>query len=94
MQITSNMSADEVISLFGDSMPPAILKLVDSLQDKIKELEDELEKETKAKELVDEQNYFATELIGNLREGLNQTTRLNEYRKTFDKMISDSLFEM
>lgn len=44
-------------------------------------------------ELLREQIFFAQELISELECQLNRTTRLTEFKKDFDRILADSLFE-
>ena len=62
----SNMTIEEFVSLNIDNIPPELIKTLDEKLNYIKQLEDENEKLNSKNDLVDEQLYFARELISNI----------------------------
>ena len=63
---------------------------VEQLQDDSKEIE----YANKRIERVEEQLYFATELIVSLQETLKSCSRMTEFKKYFEQQLSDSYVEL
>lgn len=56
-------------------------------------LEEDINYNAKRCELLEEQIYFAQELISNIEYALNNTTRLTEFKKQMKTLIDNSMFE-
>jgi hypothetical protein len=71
----------------------------EQVRERLASLIDEVEKlnldksQERRLELLEEQLYFANELIDNLEKGLGEITRLTEYKKFFEANLSNSYFE-
>jgi hypothetical protein len=57
------------------------------------ELEKELEDTRKKVEIIHEQLFFATELLDSIEYHLNKETRMSEFKKTFRRLLEDSMLE-
>lgn len=81
-----NLTQEEIVQ-YGDS--DQLRKLcIELLGEK-----DELPNETRRIEILEEQLYFARELIDNIEKGLLVNNRMRDFKKYFDDILSNSMFE-
>lgn len=87
--IPTNLTLEEMIRL--GVVPEALLPVIERWQsDQQSAIDDVVEKET---EVIQEQLYFARNLIHALEAEVNRETKMAEFKKTFRHMLDDSSFE-
>jgi len=91
MHIPSNVTPEEYFRHYCQD-EHAKKFFTDSL-DELTSKEADSNSRDKQEELLREQIFFAHELISAVEEQLNRTTSLKEYKKTFARILADSLFE-
>lgn len=62
----SSMTADEFVRLNQDSIPEVIQQYLQQQRDKIAELQDALDVNSKKREMLREQVYFGQDLVSNI----------------------------
>lgn len=89
--IPSNVDAKEFFTYFCED-ENAIRFYEESFEDKEKE-EKENNSLRREIELLREQLYFAREAIDEIEHRLKRTSRLTEFKKEFEIVLSESFFE-
>lgn len=89
----SSMTTDEFVRLNQDSIPEVIQQYLQQQQDKIVELQEELQVSNKKQEMLREQVYFAQDLVSNIDIFVsnNLSKRL---QKEYAKIRECTYFEM
>ena len=93
MHISSNVNPKEFFTYYCTDenakrfYEEALEKHTDEVESKAI---DELQKR---EELLEEQLFFARELIDDIERTLKQSVRLKEFKAQFDVLVSDSMFE-
>lgn len=88
----SNMSLEERVRL--GVIPQECMDIVEEAQQKLIEMEKELNYYKGREELLSEQVYFAREVIGNIQEGVKQARSVGQARQAVEHALAEGYFEL
>lgn len=89
--VPSNVCPEEFFNFYCTD--ERAVEYYDKVVRKIEEHNREAEELRKQVELLDEQLFFAQELVGALERALKQETVLSNFKKRFATILADSSFE-
>lgn len=95
MNIFSNMTLQEWLKLNSNALelPEGLMSIFEDTVDSITALEKELERANGRIETLEEQNFFATELIDNLEDIVSSRTTAKDIKKAVLTALDDTSFE-
>lgn len=92
--MSSNFSIEEIIKYKPHLAQHELEKLIDQLQEKVVELESELQYVRKSDELTYEQSEFAKEVIREILSVVSRETRAKEMKTRIRNIIDNSYVEL
>lgn len=92
--MSSNFSIEEIIKYKPHLAQHELEKLIDQLQEKVVELESELQYVRKSDELTYEQSEFAKEVIREILSVVSRETRAKEMKTQIRNIVDNSYVEL
>lgn len=88
-----NYSLQEWLHLGHSLTNEQVLKLLRSKDEELALLKEQSEAEDRRVELIEEQLYFAKELLEGIQDAMKANNRCSELKKEINKLVQESMFE-
>lgn len=89
-----NYSLEEWLHLGRSLTNEQVMKLLRSKDDELALLKEQSEAEDRRVELIEEQLYFAKELLEGIQDAMKMNNRCSNLKKHINRLIENSMFEV